>query len=81
MKFGLKKLKTGKTLTTFAVIDDAGSTRGTINIPTSAEQDLLAHWAGAIGNPPPAKQGMAKALLRNRRQVSKAAILRGAALS
>ena len=77
MKFGLKKLKTGKTLTTFAVIDDAGSTRGTINIPTSAEQDLLAHWAGAIGNPPAAKQGMAAALLKHRQKVSKAAVLRG----
>ena len=78
MKFALKKTKTGKTLTTFAVVSDDGNIRGTVNIPRAAEEDLLRHWAGPTGNPPPVKQeGMAKALLRSRRQVSRAAILRG----
>jgi hypothetical protein len=50
---------------------------GSINVPRNQVDDLIRSWAGPTGNPPAAKQGMAKALLASRRQVSKAAVLRG----
>jgi hypothetical protein len=79
MRFALKKatISKSKTLVTFEIIDDAQNVRGTISVPREAEQDLLKHWSGPIGNPPVAKPGMAKALLAQRPKVSKAAILRG----
>jgi hypothetical protein len=77
MDFRLVKKTSTKANTVFQIVDDRGDIRGSINIPLGAESDLLRRWAGSTGNPPAAKQGMAKALLRSRRQVSKAAVLRG----
>jgi hypothetical protein len=81
MNFRLLKKTSTKANTVFQVIDNVGAIRGSITVPLGAEDDLLRHWAGPTGNPPAAKQGKAKALLRSRRHVSKAAILRGSGLS
>jgi hypothetical protein len=78
MKFALRKTKSGKTLTTFAVVDDAGNNRGTINVPASSEKDLLAHWAGPKDIAP--QQGSATAMASKLKPIplakAKQAILR-----
>jgi hypothetical protein len=79
MKFALRKTKSGKTLATFAVVDDAGSTRGTISVPTSAEQDLIRHWAGPKDTTAPQQGSAANMAARVKRlplAQAKQAILR-----
>ena len=79
MNFKLVKKGSTKALVTYQILDSStGDVRGSVSIPPQAESDLLRHWAGPTGNSPAAKpQGMAAALLANRRKVSRAAILRG----
>jgi hypothetical protein len=77
MKFRLSKVSENRIIAKFHVLDEAQSVVGSINVPRNQVDDLIRSWAGPTGNPPAAKQGMAKALLASRRQVSKAAVLRG----
>jgi hypothetical protein len=77
MKFKLAKISENRSVTKFRITDEAQGVVGSVTVPRSQADDLLRHWAGPTGNPPAAKQGMAAALIANKRKVSRAAILRG----
>jgi hypothetical protein len=46
MNFKLIKKSSTKALATFQVVDNAGDIKGAIEIPVSAEGDLLKCWSG-----------------------------------
>jgi hypothetical protein len=82
MNFKLVKKSSTKALTTFQVVDDAGDIKGTINVPVSAEDDLLKCWSG--GSSDKRKEPVAHmtdtlvaAAKRSARPPDKKAILRG----
>jgi hypothetical protein len=84
MKFRLNKVSENRSVTKFRIMNEAGDVIGSASVPTNQADDLLRHWAGPTDQSATrgvaraaAKPGMAAALLRSRRQVSKAAILRG----
>ena len=81
MKFKLQQKAAGRTgasgLSTFTVTDEKGQIRGTISVPSSESDDLIASWKGQyVAAKPTDTSAMAKTLMEKRTKVSKEALLR-----
>jgi hypothetical protein len=80
MKFKLQKSagRSGPSgMTTFTVTDEKNVVRGTVSVPASEAEDLVASWKGQyVAAKPTGPSAMAKVLMEKRTKVSKAALLR-----